>query len=193
MCENDNLSDIPGWFAKSKDVRLHICFPNAFDPKYLMARRKLFKQMKILKEEQQALKNKSSSAVIKLTPCAPPSFAKNVRHLKFKPIKGHVLKPAQKSDVLTSETSQDQSQSINNLNVESNLKSTQIPDEIKKCENEKTTTTDSDELVVESETKIDIVDVTKPKEIHDGNESQEIICDIQEEGKTKNRRSRRRV
>ena len=149
--------------------------------------------MKILKEEQQALKNKSSSSVIKLTPCAPPSFAKNVKNLKFKPIKGHVLKPAQKTDVLTSETSQEQSLSINNVHIESNLTSTQFVDDINKCENEKNTTTDSDETVVECESKIDMVDATEPKETHGGNESRHIICDIQEEEKPKNRRSRRRV
>ena len=51
-CESEKIYELPDWFAKSKEVRLRICFPNAYDPKYIMARRRLFKQMKILKEEQ---------------------------------------------------------------------------------------------------------------------------------------------
>ena len=100
MCESETLQELPNWFSKGKKVRLRICFPNAYDPKYLITRRKLFQQMKLLKEEQNALKNKSS--IIKLVPCAPPSFAKN---LKFKPIKGHVVKPnSALSSVLTNYT-----------------------------------------------------------------------------------------
>ena len=182
ICENDDSNEVPDWFSKSKDVRLQTCFPNAFDPKYLMAKRKLFKQMKILKEEQDAAKTKNAGSVIKLTPCAPPSFAKN---LKFKPIKGHVMKPNEKSipkklplgDELRYQNE------INNLENEKNDEIEQLPDDSKKTVIEKSNNFKD----IDNFKKADNSDVNKEEE------SQKNLADKQEKEMPRNRRTRRKV
>ena len=192
-CETEKISELPSWFAKSKDVRLRICFPNAYDPKYLMARRRLFKQMQILKEEH-ALKNKGTSAVIKLTPCAPPSFAKNSKHLKFKPIKGHVVKPTQSTSIISSSIS-DHSTTVT---VETDLQEQKEKYNVEPVES----TNVEKESVNISNDKIDSADVTKSNKPHQNElnindknimekEGQSNSSDSQEEERPR-RRTRRR-
>ena len=180
ICENDDSNEVPDWFSKSKDVRLQTCFPNAFDPKYLMAKRKLFKQMKILKEEQDAAKTKNAGAVIKLTPCAPPSFAKN---LKFKPIKGHVMKPNEKaiSKALPSGDELRCHNEANNLENEKN-------DQIEKF------TDDSKKTIIEKKLN-DMDDFTKSEnsDVNKEEESQKSLGDKHEKEMPRNRRARRKV
>ena len=188
LCENEDLKEVPKWFSKSKDVRLQTCFPNAFDPKYLMAKRKLFKQMKLLKEEQDAARNKNTSSIIKLTPCAPPTFAKN---LKFKPIKGHVMKPAEKGVPTTSvpvlypnEISQGQENKVEKE------KSVQINQSI----SNNTTIESSNAHKAKAKQQDDndtsnIGNSNKNKE----KESQKDLSDIREDEKPKSRRTRRKV
>lgn len=182
ICESEDLNEIPDWFSKSKNVRLQTCFPNAFDPKYLMARRKLFKQMKLLKEEQEATKNKNSSSIIKLTPCAPPSFAKN---LKFKPIKGHVVKPAEKSAALTS-VSADVPNKIPQDNINELEDAKSAADKYEKNK-------ESNAIIVEVREEESNLHKEASCESKKVMESQKDISDIHEEEKPKNRRSRRKV
>ena len=184
FCEAENLIEVPSWFSKSKDVRLQTCFPNAFDPKYLMAKRKLFKQMKLLKEEQDAAKSKNTSSVIKLTPCAPPTFAKN---LKFKPIKGHVMKPAEKSVSMTStpaansnETTQGQENGLENTKFNETKDN---PGNKNKVE---------DNIDAKQQYDKNLLEV-KASKVDKEKESQKSRCDIYEEEKPKSRRSRRKV
>ena len=182
-CESENIYELPDWFAKTKEVRLRICFPNAFDPKYIMARRRLFKQMKILKEEH-ALKSKGTGAVIKLTPCAPPSFARNSKHLKFKPIKGHVVKPTQSTNIISSSVSalhQEEEQSRAESAEAKNVKkeSVQISnDKIDRTDNTKTNTPAQNESNVDDKSFRE-------------KEAQSNSSDSQEEERPK-RRTRRR-
>ena len=193
ICENEDLNEVPDWFSKSKDVRLQTCFPNAFDPKYLMARRKLFKQMKLLKEEQDAAKNKNS--IIKLTPCAPPSFAKN---LKFKPIKGHVVKPTEKATVLTPMSADAPTQTLL-------ARANQLEDE--KSHNSETRASCIQNSIAGKNEKIkerkaknegegedeNTLHKEQSCEYKKRNESQKDICDIHEDEQPKNRRSRRKI
>ena len=187
FCEIENPNEVPSWFSKSKDVRLQTCFPNAFDPKYLMAKRKLFKQMKLLKEEQDAAKSKNTSAVIKLTPCAPPTFAKN---LKFKPIKGHVMKPSEKSVSMTSTlaadpkgTNESQENRLEDTKCYENKDNSGV-DQKSKIESNVDTKQQADN---KNSLQVKTSNIYKEKESHRGH------CDISEEEKPKSRRSRRKV
>ena len=201
ICFTEDLSEIPHWFAKSKDVRVQTCFPNAFDPKYLMARRKIFKQMKLLKEEQQALKDKASNSVIKLTPCAPPNFVKN---LKFKPIKGHVLKPSQspKCTVPSDNVSKQ-------VKMHHDIVTIKPEDETNVQIDQSVTTVDrinkDNDRIYDLNTKINVEGPTKRETIHskklsDGEQNRlestiqlpASTCD-EDSTKSRSRRSRRRV
>ena len=201
ICFTEDLSEIPHWFAKSKDVRVQTCFPNAFDPKYLMARRKIFKQMKLLKEEQQALKDKTPNSVIKLTPCAPPNFVKN---LKFKPIKGHVLKPKQNpkctlpSDNVSKQVKVHNDIVTINPEDETNVQIIESANTVDRINN------DSDQIY-DSNTNINVECTTKrgtnhSKKLADGEQNREestiqLPASNSDEDSTKSRsrRSRRRV
>ena len=187
FCEIENLSEVPSWFSKSKDVRLQTCFPNAFDPKYLMAKRKLFKQMKLLKEEQEAAKSKNTSAVIKLTPCAPPTFAKN---LKFKPIKGHVMKPAEKSVSMTSTPAANPKGTIESQeNRLENIKCNESKDDSGNDQESKIENSADAKLQADYKNSLQV----KTSNVDKEKESHKRHCDIYEEEKPKSRRSRRKV
>ena len=201
ICFTEDLSEIPHWFAKSKDVRVQTCFPNAFDPKYLMARRKIFKQMKLLKEEQQALKDKASNSVIKLTPCAPPNFVKN---LKFKPIKGHVLKPTQSQKcTLPSDKVSKQTRVYNGIVTINSEDETNV--QIDKCENNLDSMNNDNDQTTLSSTNVNIECSTKRGTIHSKQSTDREKCREEstnqlpasncegDDTKSRSRRSRRRV
>ena len=80
------------------------------------------------------------------------------------------------------------------VHFDAELKSVRSADDGDKLENDIHTTRSSQEVVEgKSAFQIDTADMAKTKEVHAEKESQQVISDIQEEEKPKNRRSRRRV